>query len=66
MPAISIAGDLEFEVQDDYDDGNEEEATLKLYNFLEQMNILAKKMVMTDHQTESSIFYWAFKIKPYI
>ena len=45
MPAISIAGDLEFEVQDDYDDGNEEEATLKLYNFLEQVNTSTNQLV---------------------
>ncbi len=38
MPAISIAGDLEAEVQALYDAGNNDEATKRLYEFLALIN----------------------------
>jgi len=45
MPAISIAGDLEAEVQALYDVGNYDEATSKLYEFLVSINQSTMKLV---------------------
>ena len=55
MPAISIAGNLEVEVQEAYDAGNEDEATLRLYNFLAQINGSTSQLVnkLPDENKES-------------
>lgn len=45
MPAISVAGDLESEVQGLYDSGRADEATTKLYEFLEYINTTTYNLV---------------------